>query len=650
MLLFVTTLGYASIYNIPAYSLQTDSRAKTSRIECHFIVSKDTIISFNNISNSISGLAVSGRTTILNEDAVVRIILVDSEGGEYLVYEDFYMYQETKEDEFSEIAIETAILNNILPNEIRIFVQNALIEISEFVYTYDHKNIHTYNKIKEEVSMKQEEYQIERWNKSNAVSGQYWIAGKTSISAMRYSQKKAVLGVTDDHFLSDGIEYYIGGFFVIKTHNRDNIRETQDSLLEKRTRMTNNSYVDSFDWRNRHGKNWMTSVKHQAEPYNNISGNGGCWIFGPIAALESHINLYYNRLLNVDLSEQEVGSCIMANTHGIPSLHSGGYPENTYNYILNNGVVNEECFSFFNDSTIPCETKCDTPLYTANLTNFSSVYSGTDQLKNAVINNGPIASGYCNGYTCHVMCLCGYGTIHEGTHLDYVSSSPIHNIDTIIPANSDLIGKTYWIYKNSYGPNHGINGYLYAIYEKDNTRGYTVSLTYPTSISTLNTSDVLCEDADNDGYYFWGLGAKPENCPICCPDTPDGDDSNPLLAEMDNYGNFLPYTLPYPTTTISIDTTWNTNQTHCGNIVITNNATLTITAEVTMNPIAKITVQDGGTLIVNGGAITNSSVDVRNSAKLQLLNNGTLYLKQMGNLKIQLGAEAEMKCGRVLLQ
>lgn len=34
----------------------------------------------------------------------------------------------------------------------------------------------------------------------------------------------------------------------------------------------------------------------------------------------------------------------------------------------------------------------------------------------------------------------------------------------------------------------------------------------------------------------------------------------------------------------------------------------------------------------------------------ELLNNGTLYLKQLGNLKVQLGAEAEMEYGRILLQ
>lgn len=41
--------------------------------------------------------------------------------------------------------------------------------------------------------------------------------------------------------------------------------------------------------------------------------------------------------------------------------------------------------------------------------------------------------------------------------------------------------------------------------------------------------------------------------------------------------------------------------------------------------------------------------DVQSSAKIQLLNNGTLYLKRFGNLNVQLGAEADIEYGSVLL-
>ena len=648
LLLIESLVGHATLYDTPAFKLPQGNLIETSNFLKRLYISSDTTIQLS-FDNPISGLAISGQTWLNNRDAIVRILLIDKAGREYLVFEDFNMYTNNGQHDFSTIAIETVVLDDILPKELKVFVDHAQVEISQIITAPINRNLSSEAKmgLRKDLLAAQEDYFIERWNQQNVENGQYWIAGKTSISGLPYSEKKKILGATCDHYLSDGIEYYVGGFFVVKAHGLDSTDTMQQDIPETRDV---NSYVESFDWRNRHGKNWMTPVKNQAEPDNWASGNGGCWIFGPLAALESHTNLYYNRLLNIDLSEQEIGSCVIANASGHPSLHSGGYPEDTYNYILTHGIVNEECFPFQNDSTIPCATKCSSPLYTVNISSHYGSSSGTNQLKNVLINNGPVASGYCNGYTCHVMCLCGYGTITEGTHIAYAPQSASPNVDTIISAGSSLIGKTYWIYKNSYGANNPTEGYLYVVYENDNTRSYTRVLSYPVTLSTLTTNDIVCEDADNDGYYFWGLGDKPSTCPVCCPDIPDGDDSNPELAEMDNYGNFATYVFPYSTTTISSNTTWNSDTTHCGNIIVTNNAILTITAQLTMNPAAKIIIQNGGTLIVDTGSIINANIDVQTSAKIQLLHNGTLYLKQFGNLNVRLGAETNMEYGRVLLQ
>ena len=119
---------------------------------------------------------------------------------------------------------------------------------------------------------------------------------------------------------------------------------------------------------------------------------------------------------------------------------------------------------------------------------------------------------------------------------------------------------------------------------------------------------------------------------------------------MDSYGNFAPYTFPYPTVTITNDTTWSTSQTQCGNVVIANNATLTITAELTMNPAATITIMNGGTLVVNAGSILNAEIDMQTSAKLRLLNNGTLHIKPDKDFNVPFGAEADIVHGRVMFQ
>jgi hypothetical protein len=653
LLLSGMLVAHAAIFDTPAFKMLHTPVVELSKLHHNTTISTDTSLLLD-LNTQISGMAISGRTILDNKDALVRVLLVDKNGKEYLVFEDTYLFPDDKDHEFSDVAMETAILENVNPKEVKVFVQNAQIEIYRITGVLSDNKLSSVelNKLRKDALDAQEEYLIDRWNRLNVQTGQFWVAGKTSISSLGYTDKKIALGATSDHYLSDGFEYYVGGFFIVKAHGDTATigRGSQNDDFEIRD--ANVTYTEKFDWRNRHGKNWMTSVKHQAIPNNWVSGNGGCWIFGALAALESHVNLYYNRLLDLDLSEQEIGSCVVADIHGHPSLHSGGFPKDAYEYILHYGVVNESCFSFQNDSTIPCDEKCDDPDYIVNISNYSTASNNANFLKNELIHNGPIASGIYNrgGGIAHVMCLCGYGTIHAGDSLEYVDHNHNDYIDTVIPDNSPLVGQTYWIYKNSGGITNHHDGYVYVIYERESYRNYTTTLSYPVSLSTLTSNDIVCEDADNDGYYFWGLGSKPDNCPICCPDTPDGDDSNPELAEMDTYGNFAPYTFPYSTTTISSNTTWNSDTIHCGNIIVTNNATLTITAQLTMNPAAKIIVQDEGTLIVDTGSIVNANIDVQASAKFQLLHNGKLYLKQFGNLRVELGAEANMEYGRVLLQ
>ncbi|MCK9311971.1 MAG: hypothetical protein M0P26_06810 [Bacteroidales bacterium] len=72
----------------------------------------------------------------------------------------------------------------------------------------------------------------------------------------------------------------------------------------------------------------------------------------------------------------------------------------------------------------------------------------------------------------------------------------------------------------------------------DITNQYIFGSILNTPITSLNytDTDIVCADRDGDGYYYWGIGSKPTHCPLCAPDEPDGDDSNPNLGPMDEYG------------------------------------------------------------------------------------------------------------------
>lgn len=129
-----------------------------------------------------------------------------------------------------------------------------------------------------------------------------------------------------------GFEYYKCGVFVALSY-----------LARARNTRTASPLVKEFDWRSRHGKNWMTSVKNQ--------GNcGSCWAFSAVGTAEAYTNLYYNRLLGLDLSEQELVSCSTAGNC------SGGNTGSALSYIIKNGIVAEDCFQYSatNDN---CENK-----------------------------------------------------------------------------------------------------------------------------------------------------------------------------------------------------------------------------------------------------------------------------------------------------
>ncbi len=594
---------------------------------------------------AIYGLSISGHSQLHSDTSLVRVLLIDNQGKSYLVYEDFYLTASNMA--FQDMAFETAYLDSVVPNQLKIIIRDATFYLNDIAYDYadetpTRNSMSDRKALAKQQQQTQEEYMIDRWNEYNEANNELWFAGKTALSGLSYESKKAALGATSDAYQSDGLEYYVGGIYVMRSYDDVDNRAIEDTLPSI-SLPSYNTYVESFDWRNRHGRNWMTSVKNQLEPDNPISGNGGCWAFAACATVEAKINLQFNQLLDYDLSEQELGSC----TNG--SLHYGGDYDDAFPYMQTTGVVTEECMPFQNETNISCRTKCDNPQDIIRISTYDTILPVEDTLKHYLINMGPLYSVVNNKYWFHAMCLCGYETIHAGDSVMYMFNKNKPEI-RYITEDSPWIGKTYWIYKNSAGLNNAddFDGYFCVIFES-----YAI-LTESQAVidsdiysSVYDSTNVVCEDRDGDGYYFWGLGEKPAHCPSCAPDTPDGDDSDPTLTVMDKYGIFLPQNINNDEIIVS-DVTWSVNDTLCGDVYVQNNATLTINnASIALHPLSHILVEDGATLVVDNGMIVNAEIVVKAGGNLIIRNNGIVQQGENDKVDIELGGIMQIESGEI---
>jgi hypothetical protein len=163
---------------------------------------------------------------------------------------------------------------------------------------------------------------------------------------------------------------------------------------------------------------------------------------------------------------------------------------------------------------------------------------------------------------------------------------------------------------------------------------YAIDRPYFTIDQSKNT--VICEDRDGDGYYFWGLGPKPANCPSWVPDEADVDDSNISYGPMNRFG-YLDYLSCGQT--IKTAVTYNYAFIFC-RMGIVNGGTVTINGTTTMYDTAKIRVCEGGALIIDGGTINNAIID--------LVPGGTLVIKNGGVINMANGYDFHAPIGAVL--
>lgn len=570
----------------------------------YHITEDSTIIALNN--SEIYGLAISGEISLqTSRNSSVKVVLVDYYGTEYLIYEVNSLLTDTTNFTIENIGRETLWDYLVCASHIICRLQNATISISE-ISPITQILADSAPARKQARSKEQSNIIINTLNANLRAKEIPWVAGETEISEMEYNEKVNILG---DNNPMHNIEYYIGGYYIDPAYD--------ESLITKTTSNTPDQYIPEFDWRNRHGKNWITPVKYQDHC-------NSCGAFASLALLEAYAKIYFNDPnLNIDLSEQEILACLIGSCD-----NDGVFPMDVSKYIVDqHGIMGEKDYGYNIGIPISCDSK---PLYPNEILAidrkfYDYRYDTPNDLKELLFH-----MPFCFGKKSwiHVMLLVGYKTIEEG---DIIYSTLVNSI--YIPSNSKYIGATSWTCKNSWGYLWGDYGYLNFVTNMDDiycTNYFYGGITYNNNNNNIHYDydDVKIVDNDGDGYYNWGIGGRPLNAPSWVFNYLDGDDNNPALGQINQYG-YCEEIGPEHNEPSLLDrnAVYAVPQFVQRDLIIPAGITLTITSHLVMHRDAKIIIA-GGQVILDGGYIHNGYI--LNKGSFTIKNNGVVEMRSDG--------------------
>ena len=455
---------------------------------------------------AVLGVAITGTVRLESKRSMVRVVLVDDQQKEYLVYETYPLLAGGSTLNLQSVCRETCALPAIVPSTLKVELVDASLDLQSVLENRSAPNDRSRPEIAarmkqqmEQIKKEQDAQIVEVLNDHIKAKGLRWTAGETSLSRLPFAERNLLIACSKGGLgtgpNTQGAEFYKGGIFVVESGSSTSSVSANDS----------SSLVESFDWRSRHGANrpgspyyngsngWMTPVESQM--------CSDCWAHSALGATEAQANLYFNQHLDLDLSEQELVDC-----SGAGSCANGGNTGVALSFVQNYGVVNEACYPGTGlDGTC---SACPVPQDKISIAGFDAFYPQDEQdIQKRLIKYGPLPFGIASWW--HAMVLSGYE--HDAT-----------------------TGETVWILKNSWGLDWGDQGYGYVVVPLSDI--YLTYNLYSPVTSLVKSYSVQCRDADGDGYYNWGMSATPPESCGNVPPIEDCDDSDPTVAVMTEDG------------------------------------------------------------------------------------------------------------------
>ncbi|CAH6795906.1 cathepsin R [Phodopus roborovskii] len=219
-------------------------------------------------------------------------------------------------------------------------------------------------------------------------------------------------------------------------------------------------FPKSVNWRK---KGYVTPVRRQ--------GNcNSCWAFSVTGAIEAQIIWKLGKL--TPLSVQNLVDC--SKPHGNNGCDRGD-TYNAFQYVLHNGGLEAEATYPYEGKEGPCRYNPQNSI--AEITGFVSLPESEDILMVAVATIGPISAGVDASHSSFR--FYKKGIYHEP---NCSSDSVTHGILVVGYGfeGNETDGNNYWLIKNSWGKQWGLNGYMKIAKDENNHCGIASFALYPT--------------------------------------------------------------------------------------------------------------------------------------------------------------------------
>ncbi|XP_054569400.1 pro-cathepsin H [Eptesicus fuscus] len=216
-------------------------------------------------------------------------------------------------------------------------------------------------------------------------------------------------------------------------------------------------YPPSVDWRKK--GHFVSKVKNQG-------GCGSCWTFSTTGALESAIAIKTGKMLS--LAEQQLVDCAQNfNNHGC----QGGLPSQAFEYIrYNKGIMGEDTYPYKGQDG-KCKFQPEKAIaFVKDVANIT--LNDEEAMVEAVALYNPVSFAF--------EVTSDFMQYRKGIY----SSTSCHktpdkvNHAVLAVGYGEENGKPYWIVKNSWGPQWGMNGY-FLIERGKNMCGLAACASYP---------------------------------------------------------------------------------------------------------------------------------------------------------------------------